>query len=30
MPEMSHSSTTLAPALEQQFEEYRVELTAYC
>ena len=30
MPEMADSSTTLAPSLEQQFEQYRVELTAYC
>jgi RNA polymerase sigma-70 factor, ECF subfamily len=30
MPGMSDSSTTLAPSLEQQFEQYRVELTAYC
>ena len=27
---MPESSTTLAPSLEQQLEEYRVELTAYC
>jgi len=30
MPEMSDSSTTLAPPLEEQLEQYRVELTAYC
>ena len=30
MPEMTDSSTTLAPALEEQLEQYRVELTAYC
>ena len=30
MPEMADSSPTLAPSLEQQFEQYRVELTAYC
>jgi RNA polymerase sigma-70 factor (ECF subfamily) len=27
---MPESSTTLAPSLEQQLEQYRVELTAYC
>jgi RNA polymerase sigma-70 factor (ECF subfamily) len=27
---MPESSTTLAPPLEQQFEQHRVELTAYC
>ncbi len=27
---MPESSTTLAPALEEQFEQYRTELTAYC
>jgi RNA polymerase sigma-70 factor (ECF subfamily) len=27
---MPESSTTLAPPLETQFEQYRVELTAYC
>ena len=30
MAGMTESSTTLAPSLEQQLEQYRVELTAYC
>jgi RNA polymerase sigma-70 factor (ECF subfamily) len=30
MLEVTDSSTTLAPPLEQQLEAYRVELTAYC
>ena len=30
MPGMTESSSTLAPPLEEQLEQYRVELTAYC